>query len=157
MTTILILSAVGILAALAELVLPGGLLGVVAALCLVGAVIATFIAYGATAGTIALGILVVAGLITLNLWMRMFHRLPFTKRLILNDTVGLDQGLHDRQSLTGRTGTTLTDLVPSGRGNFGGEKIDIVTEGPSIKRGAKVEIVETRGPSIIVREIREGG
>ncbi|MEQ1843925.1 MAG: hypothetical protein ABL994_26270, partial [Verrucomicrobiales bacterium] len=85
MTTILILCAVGILAALAELVLPGGLLGIVAVICLLGAVIATFVSYGATAGTIALGILVVAGLITLNLWMRLFHRLPFTKQLILND------------------------------------------------------------------------
>lgn len=157
MTTILILSTIGILAALAELVLPGGLLGVVAALCLLGAVIATFLTYGATAGTFALGILVVAGLITLNLWMRLFHRLPFTKQLILNDAVGVDQGLQERQSMTGRTGITLTDLYPSGRGDFGGEKIDIVTEGPSIKRGTKVEIVETRGPSIIVREIREGG
>ncbi len=157
MTTILILSTIGILAALAELVLPGGLLGVVAALCLIGAVIATFLTYGATAGTIALGILVVAGLITLNLWMRLFHRLPFTKQLILNDAVGVDQVLQERQTMTGRTGIAITDLFPSGRGDFGGEKIDIVTEGPSIKRGTKVEIVETRGPSIIVREIREGG
>ncbi len=157
MTTILILSAIGILAALAELVLPGGLLGVVSVCCLIGAVIATFVSYGATAGIIALGILVLAGILTLNLWMRLFHRLPFTKQLILNDAVGIDQGLQDRQTLTGRTGFALTDLVPSGRGDFLGEKIDIVTEGPSIKRGAKVEIIETRGPSIIVREIAEGG
>jgi membrane-bound serine protease (ClpP class) len=157
MTTILILCIVGILAILAELVLPGGILGVLGALCLIGAVIATFVSYGATAGTIAFGVLVVAGLITLNLWMRLFHRLPFTKQLILNDAVGVDQALQDRQTLTGHTGIALTDLVPSGRGEFDGEKIDIVTEGPSIERGAKVEIVETRGPSIIVREIREGG
>jgi membrane-bound serine protease (ClpP class) len=156
MTLILILCVVGIAAVLAELVLPGGILGVVGALCLVGAVIATFVSYGATAGTIALGILVVAGLITLNLWMRLFHRLPFTRQLVLNDTVGVDAGLQERQGMTGRTGTVLTDLMPSGRGEFEGEKIDIITEGPSIKRGARVEIVETRGPSIIVREIREG-
>lgn len=157
MTLILILSVVGIAAVLAELVLPGGILGVVGGLCLVGAVIATFVSYGATAGTIALGILVVIGLISLNLWMRLFHRLPFMKQLILNDAVGADAGLQEKQSMTGRTGTVLTDLVPSGRGEFDGKKVDIITEGPSIKRGARVEIVETRGPSIIVREIREGG
>ena len=53
MTLILILCVVGILAVLAELVLPGGILGVVGALCLVGAVIATYLAYGATAGTMS--------------------------------------------------------------------------------------------------------
>ena len=156
MTLILILSVVGIAAVLAELVLPGGILGVIGGLCLVGAVIATFVSYGATAGTIALGILVVIALISLNLWMRLFHRLPFMKQLILNDAVGVDAGLMKNQGITGRTGTVLTDLMPSGRGEFDGEKVDIITEGPSIKRGARVEIVETRGPSIIVREIREG-
>jgi len=156
MTLILILSVVGIAAVIAELVLPGGILGVVGALCLVGAVIATFISHGATAGTIALGILVVLGMIILYLWMRLFHRLPFTKQLVLNDTVGVDAGMKEKQGMTGRFGTALTDLMPSGRGEFDGEKIDIVAEGPSITRGARVEIVETRGPSIIVREIREG-
>jgi len=157
MTLILILSVVGIVAVLTELVLPGGILGVIGALCLVGAVIATYAAYGATAGTIALALLVVIGLISLYLWMRLFHRLPFMKQLILNDAVGIDAGMQEKQSMTGRTGTVLTDLMPSGRGEFDGEKIDIVTEGPAIRRGALVEIVETRGPSIIVREIREGG
>jgi membrane-bound serine protease (ClpP class) len=156
MTLILILSVVGIAAVLAELVLPGGILGVIGALCLVGAVIATYAAYGATAGTIALAILVVVGLIVLYLWMRLFHRLPFMKQLILNDAVGIDAGMQEKQGMTGRIGTVLTDLMPSGRGEFDGEKIDIVTEGPAIRRGARVEIVETRGPSIIVREIREG-
>jgi len=79
------------------------------------------------------------------------------KQLILNDAVGVDAGMQEKQGMTGRTGTVLTDLMPSGRGEFDGEKIDIVTEGPAIRRGARVEIVETRGPSIIVREISEEG
>ncbi len=157
MTTILILCVVRIIAALAELVLPGGLLGVVGALCLVGAVIATFVSYGATAGTIALALLVVSGVLTLYFWMKQFHRLPFTRQLMLNDAVGIDAALQERQTLTGRTGLAMTDLHPSGRGDFDGRKIDVVTEGPQIAKGSKIEIVETRGPSIIVREMREKG
>jgi hypothetical protein len=42
MTTILLLSVIGILAVIAELVLPGGILGVVGAICLLGAVVTTF-------------------------------------------------------------------------------------------------------------------
>lgn len=156
MTLILILCVVGIIAVLAELVLPGGILGVVGALCLAGAVIATFVTHGATAGTIALGILVVLGMAVLSLWMRLFHRLPFTRQLVLNESVGVDLALQERQGMTGRNGIALTDLMPSGRGEFDGERIDILAEGPSIKRGARVEIVATRGPSIIVREIPEG-
>ncbi len=156
MTLILILCVVGIVAVLAELVLPGGILGVVGALCLVGAVIATYLGYGGVAGTIALAIVVLAGMATLSLWMRLFHRLPFTKQLVLDDSVGVDAEMRKKQDMTGRAGRALTDLMPSGRGEFDGEKIDVVAEGPSIRRDARIEIVETRGPSIIVREIREG-
>ena len=157
MTTILILGGIGILTLLAELVLPGGLLGIVSALCLVGAVIATYATYGISAGTAAFAILVVIGLASISIWMKLFHRLPFTRKLILDDAVGVDATLLEKQNLTGQKGIALTDLMPSGRGEFEGRRIDVVTEGPSIQKGAGIEVIATRGPSIIVREIREGG
>lgn len=156
MTLILILFVVGIVALLAELVLPGGILGVVGALCLFAAVIATYLEHGATAGTTALVVLVFIGIATLSFWMRLFHRLPFTKQLVLGESVGVDAEMRKKQDMTGRTGLALTDLMPSGRAEFDGDKIDVVAEGPAIRRDARVEIIDTRGPSIIVRESREG-
>ncbi len=156
MTTILILGGIGILTLLAELVLPGGLLGIVSALCLVGAVIATYATYGISAGTAAFAILVVIGLASISIWMKLFHRLPFTRKLILDDAVGVDATLLEKQNLTGQKGIALTDLMPSGRGEFEGRRIDVVTEGPSIQKGAGIEVIATRGPSIIVREIHVG-
>jgi len=155
MTTILLLSVIGILAVLAELVLPGGILGVVGAICLLGAVVTTFITYGATAGTIALAAVVAIGLVTLRIWMRFFHRLPFTKQLVLNETVGIDAQVPARAALVGRTGISLTELMPSGHAKIGGEKFDVVAEGAAIRRGATIVVVETRGPSVMVRETKE--
>jgi membrane-bound ClpP family serine protease len=152
MTTILLLSVIGILAVIAELVLPGGILGVIGAICLLGAVVATFVSYGATAGTMALAAVVALGLLTLRIWMRYFHRLPFTKQLVLNETVGVDEQVPARASLVGRTGISLTELMPSGRAEIGGEKFDVMAEGPAIRRGATIIVVETRGPSVMVRE-----
>ena len=152
MTTILLLSVIGILAVIAELVLPGGILGVIGAICLLGAVVATFVSYGATAGTIALAAVVAIGLLSLRIWMRFFHRLPFTKQLVLNETVGVDEQVPARAALVGQTGTSLTELMPSGRAEIGGEKFDVMAEGPAIRRGATIVVVETRGPSVMVRE-----
>jgi membrane-bound ClpP family serine protease len=152
MTTILLLSVIGILAVIAELVLPGGILGVIGAICLLGAVVATFVSYGATAGTMALAAVVALGLLTLRIWMRYFHRLPFTKQLVLNETVGVDEQVPARASLVGRTGISLTELMPSGRAEIDGEKFDVMAEGPAIRRGATIIVVETRGPSVMVRE-----
>lgn len=155
MTTILLLSVIGILAVLAELVLPGGILGVVGAICLLGAVVTTFITYGATAGTIALAAVVAIGLVTLRIWMRFFHQLPFTKQLVLNETVGIDAQVPARAALIGRTGISLTELMPSGHAEIGGEKFDVIAEGAAIRRGATIIVVETRGPSVMVRETKE--
>lgn len=155
MTTILVLSVIGILAVIAELVLPGGILGVVGAICLLGAVVTTFITYGATAGTIALAAVVAIGLVSLRIWMRFFHRLPFTKQLVLNETVGIDAQVPARAALVGRTGISLTELMPSGHAEIGGEKLDVMAEGAAIRRGATIIVVETRGPSVMVRETKE--
>lgn len=152
MTTILLLSVIGILAVIAELVLPGGILGVIGAICLLGAVVVTFITQGATAGTIALATVVAIGLLTLRIWMQYFHRLPFTKQLVLNETVGVDEHVPARAALVGQTGVTLTELMPSGRAEIGGEKLDVMAEGAAIRRGATIIVVETRGPSVMVRE-----
>jgi membrane-bound serine protease (ClpP class) len=155
MTTILLLSVIGILAVIAELVLPGGILGVVGAICLLGAVVTTFITYGATAGTIALAAVVAIGLVTLRIWMRFFHQLPFTKQLVLNETVGIDAQVPARAALVGQTGISLTELMPSGHAEIGGEKFDVMAEGAAIRRGATIVVVETRGPSVMVRETKE--
>jgi membrane-bound serine protease (ClpP class) len=152
MTTILLLSAIGIVAILAELVLPGGVLGVVGVLCLIGAVIATFAAYGATWGLVAFFLLIAVCFVTLNLWIKFFHRLPFTRSLVLNEEVGHDDELKERQNLIGATGIALTDLHPSGRALINETRIDVITEGQQIKKGREVIVVSTSGPSIFVRE-----
>ncbi len=152
MTTILLLSAIGIVAILAELVLPGGILGVIGFLCLIGAVIATFTAYGATWGFVALFALIILGVLTLNLWMKHFHRLPFTRGLVLNEEIGHDDELEDRQKLIGQTGVALTDLHPSGRALINESRLDVISEGQQIEKGRKITVVSTSGPSIFVRE-----
>tara|TARA_R110002096_G_scaffold314090_6_gene508315 strand:+ start:942 stop:1430 length:489 start_codon:yes stop_codon:yes gene_type:complete len=153
MTTILILSVIGIVAILAELVLPGGVLGVLGVGCLIGAVGVTFVEYGALAGFGATIALIVFGFATLGFWMKFFHKLPFTRRLILNNESGKDTKREADQELIGKTGITLTDLTPSGFARFGDQKIDVMTEAGSIPKGATVEVTATRGPTILVREV----
>jgi len=152
MTTILILCVVGILAILAELVLPGGVLGIAGGFSLVAAVVLVFVNYGATAGAFAFGVLVLASIVALAYWMKYFHRLPLVKRLILKESVGEDVELKHRQTLVGETGVALTDIHPSGLATIGDLRVDVIAEGPQIAKDSKVKVIATRGPSIIVRE-----
>ncbi len=153
MTAILILSFIGIAVILAELVLPGGILGILGAVCLIVAVILTFVEYGTTAGTIAVVLLFVFAILTLSWWMKFFHRLPFTRSLILKSESGHKETENDEPSLVGSRGPALTDLMPSGYALIDDEKRDVMAEAESVSKDSLVEIVEIRGPSLIVREI----
>jgi membrane-bound serine protease (ClpP class) len=155
MTTILILSIIGIVVILAEIVLPGGILGIVGGICLVAAVVITFVEYGTTAGIIALAILVVFSIATLSWWMKFFHRLPLTRSLILKSESGHREEKGDEPSPIGSQGIALTDLMPSGYALIDDEKRDVMAESQSISKDALIEVVEVHGPSLIVKEVEK--
>jgi len=155
MTLILVLSGIGILAILAELVLPGGLLGILGGLCLIGAVVFTFVNYGAGPGIAYTIVVLVFGVATLGWWMKYFHRIPVLRGLILQESSGKRETPPPEKAepAYGETGRTLTDLMPSGRALFAGRKLDVISEGPFVPKGTDVEIVARRGPSVIVRAV----
>lgn len=156
MTTIAILCLVGIAALLFELVLPGGILGVAGALALLGAVVATFVSHGPAAGTTALVLVSAAGLGILRVWMKRFHRLPFTRRLILEETSGAGAAPAADAPPPGSRGRAVTPLVPSGRVEIDGRRHDALAEAASIEAGAAVAVVARSGASLLVREVGEG-
>ncbi len=54
--------------------------------------------------------------------------------------------------LVGEFGTASTPLVPAGKAVFGGEPIDVVSDGGLIEKGARIEVVEVIGYRVVVRE-----
>ena len=60
----------------------------------------------------------------------------------------------DMEYLIGKKGEAVTDLKPSGKGEFDGVKLDILSEGDYIKKGTTLEITEIKNNKIFVREVR---
>ncbi len=50
-------------------------------------------------------------------------------------------------------GPALTQLRPSGVALINGQRVDVVTEGGLIERGAAVKVVTVEGARIVVREV----
>ena len=50
-------------------------------------------------------------------------------------------------------GTAETDLRPVGVARLAGERVDVVSEGPLIARGARVQVIEVEGSRVVVREL----
>lgn len=59
----------------------------------------------------------------------------------------------DANDLVGREGVAITALRPSGKGRFGNETLDIVTESEFVESGARVRIVAHQGSRILVEEV----
>ncbi|MEM6280064.1 MAG: NfeD family protein, partial [Verrucomicrobiota bacterium] len=88
--------------------------------------------------------------------------LPETKvgrRLILEEAISAGAALEPVSeeeeagatiTLVGQVGETTTDLVPSGKGRFGSQLLDIVSDGEFISKGSPVEITLHEGSRIVV-------
>ena len=152
MTTILILTVAGVAALLIELVVPGGIVGIAGGICLVIAAVLCHYEYGFWAGfaySVAVGCL---GLGIIGWWMRQFHRLPFTRELILKEPGSAGGPGSAFPDLAGETAVALTDLCPSGRVLLhGSEKLDAVAESHAIARGETVRLIRRSGPAWVVR------
>ena len=59
----------------------------------------------------------------------------------------------DMEYLVGKKGIALTDLRPSGKGEFDGVKLDIITNG-YIAKGKELKIIEIKNNKIFVDEVK---
>ncbi|MCA9102666.1 MAG: hypothetical protein KDA63_16010, partial [Planctomycetales bacterium] len=59
--------------------------------------------------------------------------------------------LTDYAHLVGQSGVAVTKLVPSGKGRFGDEVVDVSTEGTVVQAGEAIEVVETIGNRVVVQ------
>jgi membrane-bound serine protease (ClpP class) len=66
---------------------------------------------------------------------------------------GVNPLLERDQALVGKTGIAMTVLRPAGKAQIGDEFVDVVSEGPFISAGRKIEVASVSGNRVVVREI----
>ena len=149
------LVAAGVLFILIEVFIPGGIVGSLGAVLLVGGVIAGFFV-GPLYGLILLLASLVAGVLAFWLWIKFFPRTPIGRRIILQTDAaewhGFDQNKHE---LLDKTGVAHSSLRPSGIAIFDGVRIDVVTRGEMIPAKTKVKVVQVAGNRVVVTECLE--
>jgi membrane-bound serine protease (ClpP class) len=151
MTLFIILLIAGLMLVGAEVFIPGGVLGTLGGLALLGAVITAFQIFSAgTATAIAGGILIMVG-VAVALWIKYFPKTWFGKQMILNDN------LHDAKAtsidlleLLGQEGITTSSLRPGGFANIGGQRHDVITQGEMIDNHTTVRVIEVEGNRVVV-------
>ncbi len=159
----LIVFGLGILLLLVEVFfIPGmGILGVIGA---IGALIGVFMSMLGGIPTLpdftrAGGVL--TGALTLMMVSSWFlvKRIPSNRRLTnlgiflgqeTSKEIGYTSAVR-RTDLIGAEGVALTDLRPAGTGQFGEERVDVVTESEWMEHGSRIKIVSSEGYRHVVR------
>lgn len=138
----------------AEIFVPGGVLGVIGAIALMGAVAVGFVAFGPQKGVLAaLGILVFLG-ISIVFWMQWVPRTKLGKTLTLStDVAGYKSATQSMKDLLGREGEALTPLGPSGLVKIDGKRYDAVAQGKWVDAGARIKVVQVTGNHLTIREV----
>lgn len=153
----LVLFAAGIILILLEMVLPGGIIGIIG----FGAFLTSFFlatdhyVHMAFSLLIAFTVSILAVLLMIKVYDR---KMKFFKKLILTDATTTESGYvsnRNRTELIGIMGIALTDLRPSGTVLVDDERIDVVSEGSFIAKGTKVKFIKVEGSRIVVRELTD--
>jgi membrane-bound serine protease (ClpP class) len=151
----LILFIIGIGLILLELFISGGIAGSLGFV----AMIASF--FLAADNVVHMGIslliaIVATSLISIFLIKVLGKKMNLFNKIILTDSTNTESGYissKSRLELIGLEGYTATVLRPSGTILIEDERVDAVSEGGYIDKGAKIRVIRVEGARIIVREI----
>ncbi|NLY43536.1 MAG: nodulation protein NfeD [Clostridiaceae bacterium] len=153
--SMIILFVAGIILLGIEAAIPGfGVPGIAGIVCVV-----TSILLGSSdpvSGAISFVVAIIASIIILALLLKRMPKSKLFDRIILKndpDITKVDVSMMEKKKLIGMEGEALTFLRPAGIVIIGDEKLDVVSEGEYVEKGARVRVVAVEGNRIVVRKI----
>lgn len=158
-TIALILLLSGLAFIVLEMFLPsGGVLGFVAAVLLVAAVVYAYLKCDIAVGTAFLAAAVVTVPIMIGVAIRIWPHTPMGRMILLDSATEEFVDSHassGHTELVGRQGIARSNLLPSGVAEIDGKRWDVIIVGPAADRGDLIEVVEVEGNRILVTRVDE--
>lgn len=157
MTAIIVLFAIGIVLVAVEILVPGGLLGLVGGLCLLAGVVAAFNQFGAFGGAIATGLALFIGAATIYAEFVVLPKTRLAKKFTMSETVaGRSQPeVADRAAVIGREVVAVTKLAPSGVVTLDGRRYEAFSQSGLAEVGCRLKVVDADTFRLIVTQIKE--
>ena len=143
--------AVGMVLILLEMLLPGLVAGIIGVICIIVGVSTGFARFGPEKGLWILLTAITLLLIIGALWLKIFPKSRYAQTLISRRSIGTVGG--EQKALLHEKGQAFTNLRPSGTALIQGKRVDVITEGPHILKGAAIEVVAIEGMRVVVRAV----
>jgi len=145
---IILLYVAGLALMIAEIILPGVIIGLVGMGCMGAAIWLAFklnSSFGWTLVVIALACIPVI----VFLYVKFINRF-----LIMSGTQkGTNAAKLQPKDLVGQEGVALTPLRPAGTARIGERRVDVVSDGEVIDPNTRIRVVEVKGNRVVVRAV----
>lgn len=155
MSLIVFLFAVGILLLVAEVLVPGGVLGTLGGLMMFGGCVFAFVDYGVGWGIVAVVAALLLGLTAFYLELVVLPRTRVGKRAFLTaEVTGVSSALdpQDARKLAGQSATAVTMLSPSGYVLVSGRRYEAFCQSGQAPAGAVLEVIGADNFRLIVSQ-----
>lgn len=153
-----ILLGIGLVFILLEVFFPSfGLLGSIAAGCLIGGAVLAWRSENEIFGTYLLLVFVLGPVVSI-LALKIWPKTPMGKAMTLEgstfDPKEAAPGGIELDKLLGKSGVSITPLRPAGKALIEDRRIDVLTRGEMVDPGAPIEVVRVEGNRVFVAEVR---
>ncbi len=143
---LIFLFIVGLAAVFAEILIPGMIVGICGALCMVASIYWTYQAGASTTGHFMVAVSIIAVPVFILLWYRLASR---TFAVTVSEA-GFSAS-DDFEGLMDEEGVALADLHPTGIARIDGRRVDVVTRGEMVLKNTRIKVIEVRGNRIVVK------
>lgn len=154
MSLIIILFAIGILLLVAEVLVPGGIIGTIGGILLFVGCVLAFVDYGVGGGILAVVSAMLLGLTAFYLEFRVLPRTRLGKRAFLTAEMrGVSAAFgSEAQQLVGKPASAITMLSPSGYVLVEGRRYEAFCQSGQAPGGAVLEVIGADNFRLIVTQ-----
>lgn len=144
MSLIILLFAIGLFLLAAEVLAPGGILGILGGLMLLAGSVLSFVEFGKNGGLVALLISGLTAAAVFYLELRILPKTRFGKRFFLRREISATSAAlpDSARELIGKAALSSTVLSPSGYVTIEGKRYEAVSQSGHIAPGTELEVVD---------------
>lgn len=152
---VVIIFLAGIALLLIEAAIPGfGVPGIGGIICIIISIVLT--SGSIESAVVSLGIAIILTVLVTVLLVKYGQRSPYLDKIILRTKQNNEKGyvgVESKKEYVGKEGIAISLLRPAGIIDIEGHRIDAVSEGAFIEKGARVKVIKVEGPRVVVRKI----
>ena len=153
MSLIILLFTIGLLLLAAEVMIPGGILGLAGGVLLFTGCVLSFVRLGSSEGMLAIAITVAAAIAVFYIQFKLLPKTRYGKRFFLSRTIsGTSSEIGAKtRDLVGKTARSVTVLSPGGYVTIGDVRYEAVSQSGQIPRDTELVVIAANSFQLTVR------